>query len=436
MNTYKGFVNVLYGINANFPVNTSGGVPTIGEISTYSRTFSITLMEYLSAAHSGYEYISMLANDLNGVNIVVPQTQIDEILAIVSNALVYSNTNTVPYATPSAFVTAMMTGTTGVTNIQYGSIIISGKQALPEWISWSSANGDFNKVWTCDTSLRAQYDSYTITVVPPFAPIDGFFTSPANVQLLLSAVSAQQLMIDIQIAKNSKPDTTTQFLSFNYIPPSGSGSTTPIPTLWGIIINGAIGNNIDAIKAAIAAYITANSASPQSSWLTIIPDIFTKIEFMIVPRWFKYAIPPSAVNTGLYSAIANLLETKTYLDSFITAYPAGWVDNNTEIIPMTYKNVSLAAVAGNLNGVGYKTLIGLVPDYMPIPSTSPDYNRMSAATQAWVANMITMLMVAEVATVNAGIPLNMAKVTRNGKLYVSMSFNNVDYLVYAKSNLV
>jgi hypothetical protein len=202
-----------------------------------------------------------------------------------------------------------------------------------------------------------------------------------------------------------------------------------------VVINGSAGNNIDAIKTAIAAYITTNSTSPQNAWVGILPDVFTKLEFMVIPRWFKYAIPPSAMNTGLYSSVMDASEVKTYLNSFINSYPAGWVDAHTELLPLVYKSLAIAVVPGNLNTPQYANLISNISDYMPIPSTSPDFNRMSAATQAWVSMITNMVTVAETATTNAGVPLSMAKVIRNGKFYVSMTHNNVDYLVYAKSNL-
>jgi hypothetical protein len=64
-----------------------------------------------------------------------------------------------------------------------------------------------------------------------------------------------------------------------------------------------------------------------------------------------------------------------------------------------------------------------------------DFNRMSKNTQDWAFMIEQMLYAAESMSDFTTIPVGMMKVHRDGILYLTKSYNNVNYLVVAKSNM-
>lgn len=81
-----------------------------------------------------------------------------------------------------------------------------------------------------------------------------------------------------------------------------------------------------------------------------------------------------------------------------------------------------------------KTIQSLYPDYIPVASTSPDFSRMQKKTRDWVLFLDDLVIVAEVATVLTTLPKDMRRTIRNGKLFISAVFDEVNYMVAAKSN--
>jgi hypothetical protein len=59
---------------------------------------------------------------------------------------------------------------------------------------------------------------------------------------------------------------------------------------------------------------------------------------------------------------------------------------------------------------------------------------MSLNTQNWARLLNSMIIVAEKMGKYTSIPITMSKVTRDGILYLVSRYDNINYLVAAKSN--
>jgi hypothetical protein len=103
-------------------------------------------------------------------------------------------------------------------------------------------------------------------------------------------------------------------------------------------------------------------------------------------------------------------------------------------MPYDYKALMIVAVNGDTNVPEAARLPELFPDYVPVPSTSQDFNRMTERTRNWVLFLQALLVAAETATLYSSVPQNLRKQQRDGVLYVSSMFENINYLVAARSN--
>jgi hypothetical protein len=99
-----------------------------------------------------------------------------------------------------------------------------------------------------------------------------------------------------------------------------------------------------------------------------------------------------------------------------------------------YKSLSIMTVGGPDNRSELFEIIQLFPDYISVGTNSTDFNRMAQTTKDWLNMIADMLPVAEAMSAFSSIPLGMSRTTRDGVLYLVKSFNNINYLIAAKSN--
>ena len=254
-----------------------------------------------------------------------------------------------------------------ISHLKFGKTIDAGNNNLPEYISWISLLNDNTEitVWLCDDSLKSQYPHYEITVVPPISNLDLFFESYTTVNAI-KTVTPSMIMDNIQNAKGVDPETYIRSFNFEYISPIASN--VPVDTTWSVLIYGLQGDNPDSIKDAMIEYILNNSTHTRSEWESIIPDLFKRTEFIILPRWDKYAVPNNTIQAGLYSSIQDPLECVEFAKKQCSFYDESYVNTSTCIVPHTYKTVSLVIVKGPNNIEGKQSFYELFEDYLPINS--------------------------------------------------------------------
>ena len=76
----------------------------------------------------------------------------------------------------------------------------------------------------------------------------------------------------------------------------------------------------------------------------------------------------------------------------------------------------------------------LFKDYIPVSTSSLDFNRMSIYTRDWVLMMVGLIKIAETATEFTSIANPMRRVYRDGILYITRMYDSVNYMVAARSN--
>lgn len=317
--------------------------------------------------------------------------------------------------------------------IETGEMKTDTVRWLPEWISYKLLGSENEvKLWFCDESFQLQYDEYQIEFVPALEPLDSFFLDPLIVREHLTNRNITKVFQRIEEIKNKQPYTVLVNQEYEY---RGIDSgATRIMTNWTVMIWGIAGNNPDVIRDELVKLILSNTVYTEDDWIEIFPDIFTSTEFILLPMWDNYAIPNRTIVTGMYSPSIQMLGALGLAYSGVQGkgYYREHVDANFVMSSILYKSLAFGSVGGPYNRDGIYRFDKKWEDYILVPSTSPDYNRMKLATQEWIAFFNQLLIVAENATLTSTVPLGMSRVIRKGVMYITSSYDRVLYLVLSR----
>jgi hypothetical protein len=432
MYVQKGFISHNRRIS-----NVPGVVAKIGELSSKGTTFSREKGFYTNNAIApDLKLISFISKD-GTTSIVAPEKIYRQVLEL-SDMVYKMSAGSIDSVTSQVVLENLITSFVGRgSDFRCGPIVIDEDLAMPEWVSWKS-NADtahpdnFIKIWFTDSAFIQQYDEFEIYVVPPFSVVDNFFQSGDLVEKALNAVTSTEHTERLQAAKEGYPETTIRTLTFNYIDPINSAHI--VASNWGVLIYGVAGDNIDSIKDALMSYILERSEYLREEWIKILPDIFKRTEFILIPMWDRLAIPGRQLTVGVYSPQVKVTDALAKAKDVLPTYPQAHIDAHLTITAHPFKSITVLAIGGPDNRDNVYDLQQIFPDLIAVTSTSVDFNRMTARTQAWASMFAQMLSTAEIMGDFSTVPEGMMKMRRNGTLYLTKSYENINYLMAARLN--
>ena len=425
----KGFININ-SLLSNVP----GVISQLGELSPLSATFSLDKGFYQNTANLDYDLITFSVRDSAGNQTQLASSRVAFIFRVLDAVKQYYASRIPPY-TPEALRAYVypIIGST-LSTLEIGAIVNSNNINLPQWISFLQTDTGFSyNIWLSDSAFQQQYDEFTHVVVPPLLNVDSFFNQTSTIAGMLDNEDIDEYMVRVQEAKNNIPDTSTRVFKFNYIDPYDPSVT--LETVWSVIVYGAAGDNIDAIKDSLMEYILTHSTRTRAQWEKIFPEIFRRTEMIIIPRWEDFAIPNMLTQTGIYSAMVQPNVVTEDLVNLIDFYDDSHVINNSVAIPSAYKSLLLMIVDGQNNIDGKKHFRELYSDYIPVSSTSMDFNRMSLPTQELIYRLEEMVIVAERMDTYSIIPDTIKRIKRNGIVYISSVLHGINFLMLPKYQL-
>lgn len=425
----KGFVTINSLVR-----NDKAQTAILGELSSISRTYSREIGEYTSRVYQGYELLTFSAVNVDSSeHAVLLDNDVDFCIGVIRSIHTYAANNIRPYDTTNFMIAVRGEHIATLNNLDFGDYVDNGQFALPEWVEFSnSITGSVFRIWLADSAFQQQYDLFAIEVVPFLQNIDDFFQPYGSVTAAIDGSSIKEFMEKIYVKRNKNPETILHILDFEFTNVNNSVQKKKVS--WGVLIYGIAGDNIDSIKDAIVEFIRSNSQRPIEDWEVIFPDIFKRTEFCIYPRWDKVAIPNLTRMSEIYSSIVNYNELASFSTLAAKHYKSSHVLAHIEVLPHVHKSVSLVAVSGETNEVAVSKLADMYPDYIPLTTTALDYGRMTENTRKWSEFLFNLIKVAESMTRYSTIPANMRRLNKLDNLYISAVYNDVNYLVSAKSN--
>lgn len=429
----KGFIS-----HAQYLSNVNGVVAPIGELSTQALTYAREKGYYRSATDNDLSLTTFITKDDTTTVQLVTQT-VDHVVGIAKFIYTRSIAAAEEIFADELLIDLIAQFSATAENFACGEITDNGSIWMPEWISWKAKNltgidVDNNfRIWFSDEAFRLQYDSFEIYPVAPTDTLNDFFKTPAEVQTMIDAVTPSENSIRIQTAKEGHPESVLRSETFDYVSPLNPNYK--IPVTFTTLIHGEAGNNIDSVTDAIVEFILANSTHTREEWLVLFPDLFRRTEFILLPLWDQFAIPNRiAMEAGIYSPITNLKRALALIKQYVVDYPEAHINDYTELMGTPYKSLSILTIGSPDNRDDLFQITDVFPDYLQAFSTSLDFNRMSNKTKNWVTMLASMLIVAETMESFTGIPPGMTKMTRDDVLYVVKRYENINYLIAAKTN--
>lgn len=417
-------------------------IAPLGELSTHVRTFSKEKGQYTSTDYKDSKLISFVSQNIatNGTKTLVKVPAAHSNAALNLGQWIYAKAIASEIRDDrDALTVALNTAFGGLLNdITFGEIVTDGVRWMPEWITYSLAGQPENRVriWFADDSMRRQYDEYELAFVAPIDNLDDFFRDPAEVKVLVDAYKLDTALAKAETVKNRKPETYIINRVYKYI--AQKAPFINLDTNWMVIIWGPAGNNPDIIKQELAKWILANSQHTEEEWMDIFPDIFTSTEFIVTPFWDNIAIEQKAISSGVYSPTMLLTDIRTKSLKTIKGknYTTAHIDQNLVQTAFQYASVCASVCGGPYNRGGVKRLDDQWPDYINVAYDSLDAGRMKLATQNWLNFMIQLLIQAEKATLFNDLPQGMARVTRDGIVYIASTHEDILYLVVTKYSML
>lgn len=415
--------------------NTPGVVSKVGELSTWSSTYSTSKGEYADSLKPGYLLTTFsVVNTADGKDTTLKDAE-SRLYIRLSDAIVdYSLTHVAPL-NPIEFRDYIQAEFhTEIENLTFGALVESAKITLPAWINFTQKAEDKNEVriWYADSNFSAEYPDFDITIVPPYPDLNIFAGNWQNAVNKLVDWPNMKLIEEVQRKKDLNPETYLRGFEFEFV--NRINPTQKTLTTWYALIYGEAGDDEDVIKDAIIDKLVTETGRDEQFWETVFPELFKRTEFILYPRWDRLSIPNLSDLTSLYSPFIDLKETQAYVSGKATFYPAAHVSNNIFAFPLTYKSIAINGVNGLTNVDAQKTIRQTWPDYIAVPTDSPDFQRMQPKTMDWVHDMVLLISTAETATSTSMLPRGVRRRFRDGKVYLSINNNKANYLAYARLN--
>ena len=428
---FKGFVEI-----GALPSNSPNVVAPVGELSANSRTFAKDIKVF-SGPNFDVTVLGFSCKNSNGV-IDVPSfiegrcVEIAEWVASRQKNL-GDNESVVDFklAIEAHFVQSCK-------EFIIGDMVVAGNgKSYPGFVTFGCSDYFADEatitLYFADEVFRQMYDEYVIDVIAPTTPLDRFFGNYTDVVADLATVTMLDTLDRIQVARSIYPETILTAEEYFYINPNNPLNKTK--TTWTFLIYGPRGNDPDAIKYALIDYISRNSSRNTAAWQTIFPDIFRSTEFIIVPHWKNVAIQEMQLTAGIYSPMVRMSEQLAAMKSLLPEIMADHITNKLSFMGHPYKSLGLSVVSNHENREGKWFITDVFPDLICVSSTSYDFNRMSAVTRSFLEKLADMIYRAESATKDTLLPSGYRTTTRNGVVYITMTYQNVRYLVATRKSL-
>ena len=453
MNIIQGFIKI-----PELADNTPQAVSLFGELSPISLTFTRDLRNFaLPALYPSVEFVSFHTVDATSEPIAVSEI-ISKLCLAVGNWIFHqSQDKQIPTNSEKlAFIQSVVTEFSAfinsyglgapVTAVEVGTIMdttVPGKR-LPDYISFKY-DDDVKpysiKLWFNDTKFQAQYNNFSMVILPPVGAVDSLNGTTAQVSTLLTSLTKTQVINQINVVTNQNPATTIYPIRLRWHNPLNVTST--LETEWLAVIYGKAGIDNDAVKDGIRTYISNNSGT--TNWTSIYPDLYAESEFIIVPFWDQLSTPENGYDEGLYrSALTkkNLkrIETQKLPASYNTVTDfETYKENHLVVAASSYRSIMFYSLGNPNNTGGVFNFLQAFPDYMGISTSSPDFSRLKLKTQNFVVMLNETLHKAREYNQTKGVPLGYSLSIKGNREYLGFDYEGFTYYVqtrlgYLKNN--
>jgi hypothetical protein len=408
----------------------------VGELSALSHTFTRDQTKHTSGVNPGY-MLRGFSYYIDDVKNQIPDTDALKMLAVIDWVYTKARLGTLTSDVLSVS-TAWITDQAATYDLKE-----TGQMAMFDTNKWAPSflvfapKDDLNtrwKIWFTEAAFFNQFDEYQFNHIKPLLNLDDFFLDYVNLKPLLAARTLSDSINQVDTLRGVDPETRLRVDPFDWIDPIDRDLKIPVD--WMSLLWGEAGNNLDATKESLAAWILANSTHTREEWAVIFPDIFTSTELIFVPMWDEFAVPERPRESGIYRGAGSMLGgiEKAKLVCKGVKYTPLHIATVANDCPTQFKSVRCVVVGGPENRDGKTELIDQHPDWLNVPTTHVDFMRMTELTRGAVMLIMEMLQYAEEMTATTAPPTGFNRTIRDGVMYLSKTYQKFLYLVVCKES--
>lgn len=416
--------------------NDPGETSTLGELSSYSATYSIEKGYYTLDNVPRIRLVSFRSK-LDENDTPVPPYVVENCIQLSSWLAQKATDGTFVNDKDTVYQAIMANFRNRLTKIKIGRLVQNNNNIyLPEWIEFTIANANDTdnkiKLWFADKSFKQQYPYWDIKVIPAFKDLDRYFGTRDEVRAL--SVSLPDIHKERNKTMTSSQSGETLILTHTYDWTDPIDPTIKIPFPWTVLVYGAIGENLDIIKDATVKHVLANSQYNRQRWEKIFPDLFVPTEYIFAPYWNKYGLPNRQLIAGEHSPIVDYAGILNFAKAAFVGYDSTFLSNNLRVGSNLYRSISFLVCGHAQNRLGPVKFEEKWPEYCLIRSVSEDFNRVSYATQQFMHKLHELFHLADNYVLDQELPLHISKVEREGVVYLQMTIDRIQYLCVTKHN--
>lgn len=416
--------------------NDPGETSTLGELSSYSATYSIEKGYYTLDSVPRVRLVSFRSKQ-NDEDTTVPPYVVEKCIQLASWLSQKATDGTFINDKDTVFQAINANFRTMLGKIKIGKLVQSNNSVfLPEWIEFTILNAAETdnkiKLWFADKSFKQQYPYYDIKVIPAFKDLDAYFGGREQVRAL--SVSIPDIHNERNKTMNVSQSGETLILTHTYEWTDPVDPSIKIPFPWTVLVYGAIGENLDIIKDATVKHVLANSKFDRRRWEQIFPDLFVPTEYIFSPFWDKYSLPNRQLIAGEHSPIVDYTTIVPHAKATFVGYDQTFLTKNMSISSNLYRSISFIVCGHAQNRLGPTKFEQKWPEYCLIRSVSEDFNRVSYTTQQFLHKLHELFHLADEYVLDQELPQHISKVERDGVIYLAMAMERIQYLCVAKYN--
>lgn len=423
MYTLNAFVQLSY-----FNDPTPNQISAIGELSSYSNTFSKTTNLYQSPISKGVDIIAFdsklddVSVELDGSKSAPLFEMIEWTAAQIIGDFLPPETEAMRQAINTQFADKL-------TVITLGELEGAKGKQFPSSMRIKLKDGSENSIslWFSDVAFQNEYPNFEIVPVMPFDDMDVLHGTRSEVLSQLDKINLAVVTQKINEATGTYPCTTFKTMTYTWYDKNDPSVTAPV--ILSVVIYGAKGQSDDLIKQALVKAILENSSKTRSDWEKILPDLFLPEEFYITPLWNEKSLPNLTTKTAAYSPTADIGLQLSYATSTFNGYDNDFIKQNVEHSVMTYRSLSFVALGNENNRSGIYKFSERWPLFNNMDMKKEiDYDRVGTETTNFILTLTEMVTIAE-RYPNAIVGVKYSVVDRGGNKYISTVIDNVQYLV-------
>lgn len=308
---------------------------------------------------------------------------------------------------------------------------VSASGHMRTWVEFAvEMGGQYMQfhIWAGRSGFMADYPWCTITDI--WYPCDPntirTLTDYNNVAKLLQDASSFNMRL-ANTAVAGKDHTGVASFSSRY-QNSVLSNTGNFRFYFGVVYKGRTPTN-EEMRAAVKEDILEKTGTVSQDWEYVLPDLFTKAAFFLVPLWDNYS--KTGANETIKHAIYPHRKFAEVLKKvYKTNIGSSSIDSNAEVIDCPASEVLLAAIASPDNASAYTSLSALHPTYMGVTDDDPDFVKQDAVTRLFSEGLNKTMT--ELLRIGMNTHVDATEFFSDKLLHLTFSAEGVDYHVLLK----